>query len=440
MTHDPLDAVNTMNTNDPMTIRLEKVGPVDMMVRAPPSKSYTHRALLCGALAAGSSEISGVLEATDIFRTLECLRMLGIEWKREGDLVSIDGCAGEVPACGEVSLDCRDSGTTLRLLTTTGLLSSATVTVTGSRRMCERPIGPLVSSLKELGAEVSYEGKEGFPPFRICGNLNGGRCQIDPYLSSQFLSSLLLHLPCAREKTTVVCLNEPASASYLAITADVMRAFGVFFQQDGLEYVIEPQTYRAGSYHIEGDYSSASYLFALAAVCKGRVRVENLNPDSVQGDALFVLMLEEMGCRVRRFDNAVEVSSDGLLRGIDVNMSTCPDTVQTLAVVAAFAKTPSKIRGIEHLRHKESDRITAILRMLTDCGAGAVWEEGVLTITPSKNLHGCTIHPVKDHRTAMAGAVLGCGVGGVTVCDAACTAKSFPDFWEILRRHSLWNG
>jgi len=221
-----------------------------------------------------------------------------------------------------------------------------------------------------------------------------------------------------------------------------MRAFGVFFQQDGLEYVIEPQTYRAGSYHIEGDYSSASYLFALAAVCKGRVKVENLNPDSVQGDALFVSMLEEMGCRVRRFgnDNAVEVSSDGPLRGIDVNMSTCPDTVQTLAVVAAFAEKPSKIRGIEHLRYKESDRIAAILRMLIDCGAGAVWEEGVLTITPSKNLHGCTIHPAQDHRTAMAGAVLGCGVGDVTVCDAACTAKSFPDFWDIFRRNALWTG
>ena len=435
-----MNTVNTMNTKDPMTIQLEKAGPVDMTVRAPSSKSYTHRALLCGALAAGRSEISGVLDATDISRTLDCLRILGIDWERDGDLVSIEGCAGEVPACGEVSLDCQDSGTTLRLLTTTGLLSSATVTVTGSRRMLERPIGPLVSALKELGAEVSYDGAEGFPPFCIRGNLNGGRCHLDPALSSQFLSSLLLHLPCAGQETTVICLNEPASASYLAITADVMRAFGVSYHQNGREYVVQPQTYRAGSYHIEGDYSSASYLFALAAVCKGRVRVENLNPESVQGDALFVTMLESMGCSVRRFDDTVEVVSDGPLTGIDVNMSSCPDTVQTLAVVAAFAETPTNIRGIEHLRHKESDRIAAILRMLTDCGAGAVWEKGVLTITPSKNLHECTVQPAKDHRTAMAGAVLGCGVGGVTVCDAACTAKSFPDFWDILRRHSLWNG
>ena len=189
--------------------------------------------------------------------------------------------------------------------------------------------------------------------------------------------------------------------------------------------------YGGRTYTIEGDYSSASYFFAIAAVCGGRVTVKNLVPDSVQGDRRFLEALRLMGCTVTHSENSVTVERSRDLHGITFDMSSSPDTVQTLCMVAAMAKTPTTITGISHLKFKESDRISRTAERLQALGGNVQAEDDRITIRPTP-LHGGSINPDNDHRTAMSFAVLGLGVGGISITDAECVSKSFPGFWDIL--------
>lgn len=223
-------------------------------------------------------------------------------------------------------------------------------------------------------------------------------------------------------------------ASYLDITADVMKAFFGRVTHAGYDrfLVSTNDRYKGRTYTVEGDYSSASYFFAIAAICGGRVTVENLPPRSVQGDRRFPGALAAMGCTVSYGNNAVTVEGTGDLRGITIDMATSPDTVQTLCMVAAMAMTPTTITGISHLKFKESDRITGTAERLRALGGLVDVGNDTITIRPAP-LHGGTIDPANDHRTAMSFAVLGLGTGGITIDHAECVNKSFPAFWELLR-------
>ncbi|MEA2034346.1 MAG: 3-phosphoshikimate 1-carboxyvinyltransferase [Euryarchaeota archaeon] len=424
-----------------MDVDLERVENVDLCFSAPPSKSYTHRALIIAALGNGVSSIVGVLSSDDISVTCRVLRSLGVSVEEDEDKseIRIAGCNGKFPCTGEVVLDCGDSGTTLRLITSAAALSDASVLITGSGRMKERPAGPLVDALRTLGCGIKYCNEDGYPPFMVEGPLNGGETSLDASVSSQFVSSLLIAAPYAKEQVGIAVEGEAVSQSYLDITLDVMRKFGVHVVNSGYRHFsVSPGGYSGREYRIEGDYSSASYLFAIAAVCGGRVVVDNLNPESVQGDLQFLSALEAMGCLVTYYADSVEVVRDRVLRGIEIDMSSSPDTVQTLCSVAAFAESPTVISGIEHLRYKESDRIEAIKEMLHNCGAKTEYLDGKLFINPG-GVYGCTVDPKNDHRTAMAGAILGLGAGGVRIQSAECVSKSFPGFWDILRGAGLWN-
>jgi len=189
--------------------------------------------------------------------------------------------------------------------------------------------------------------------------------------------------------------------------------------------------YTGHTYVIEGDYSSASYFFALAAICGGRVAVTGLNPESVQGDRLFLDALQKMGCLVTYAHDGVMVEHEGPLTGITIDMSSAPDTVQTLCMVAAVAKTPTMITGIGHLKFKESDRLAVTVERLRQLGCVAHTGEDRIIIQPAA-LHGGTIDPANDHRTAMSFAILGLGIGGVAVTGAECVNKSYPGFWDAL--------
>jgi len=421
-----------------MEITLQRTGPVELRVAAPPSKSYTHRALIAGALASGTTRIRNPLHADDITLTARALEQLGIPIYEEEEGIVVDGCGGS-PACpAEPVLDLGNSGTSLRLLTGTALLCGTPVVLTGSPRMQERPVGPLVQALHTLGGEIQYTKREGYPPIRVHGRFRCGTATINGSISSQSIHAMLMAAPYAEEDVELIITESLASRSYLDVTADIMQTFGAKLERDGYSrfMVGSGVPYWGREYAVEGDYSSASYLFAVAAICGGRTTVANLNPASVQGDVRFLDALASMGCRVARNADGVTLERDGALSGITVDMSSSPDTVQTLCMVAAVADSPTTITGIGHLKYKESDRIRVTADGLRRVGAGVSVQNDSISISPGP-LHGTTIDPVDDHRTAMSFAVLGLGIGGVTVQNAECVKKSFPGFWEILKGAGL---
>jgi len=413
-------------------------GPVDAAFEEPPSKSYTHRALIAAALATGKWRIAGPLRAADTELTARGLDTLGVPAEWLPGEITVAGCNGTFPTSGEVTIDCGNSGPTLRLLTSAALLARHPVVLTGSPRMLERPVGPLAGALQALGGEIAFTDRPGFPPIRVSGRLRGGRAQIDGSISSQFVSSILMAAPYADDDVELVLPATPASRSYLDVTADVMLRFGARLERRGYDWfrVESGVPYRGRDYRVEGDYSSASYLFAVAAVCGGKVTVGGLNPASVQGDRRFLEALEAMGCRVTAGADAVTVERTGDLSGIEMDMSSSPDTVQTLAAVAATAASPTTITGTAHLQYKESDRVAVTADTLRRMGAGVEVTDDSLTITPAP-LHGVAVDPHDDHRTAMAFAVLGLAVGGMAIRDPGCVEKSFPGFWEAFYKEGL---
>lgn len=421
-----------------MEVTLQKAGPVDLHFIAPPSKSFTHRALIAAALARGNSRLISPLVSDDTDVTRDSLRAMGagISSYKESD--EVQGTCGRLTCPPGLVLDMHNSGTSMRLLTSVALLCGSPVTLTGSSRLKERPLGPLAQALATLGGEVIFVEKDGYPPVMIAGSFEGGDASIDAGISSQFVSSILMAAPYAREDVTLSLGPVVASPSYLDITLEVMHSFGALVERDGYQrfFVSAGVGYQGRPCTIEGDYSSASYFFALAAVCGGRVCVANLNPRSCQGDRRFLGALASMGCRVKERRDLVEVSSDGDLEGIEIDMSSSPDTVQTLSMVAAVARSPTRITGIGHLKFKESDRLLGTARLINAMGGDARVEGNSLLINPSP-LHGGTIDPADDHRIAMSFAVLGLATGNVKIIQAECVNKSFPGFWEQLAGQGL---
>lgn len=420
-----------------MDINIKKTGNISAEFTAPPSKSYTHRALIAAALATGISVIREPLISDDILVTIEALTKLGVEIQKEDNIITVKGTAGVLPDVGNVTIDCRNSGTSLRHMTTFSLLSPGKITLTGSKRMMERPIDGLCDALKQAGAEIEFIGNEGFPPFRISGEFEGGRIAVDASKSSQFISSIMICAPYANAPVDILPKGSVASRSYVDITTDVMRKFGgdVYLTPDKTWHVSQ-SVYDATDYTVEGDYSSASYFFAIAPICGGKIKVNNLNPNSVQGDRAFLIALGDMGCSIVKDDNSVTVECTRDINGVEIDMSSCPDIVQTLCSVSAFAKTKTIIRGISHLKYKESDRIKAIENVITSSGCIFDNGENSLSITP-KDLRGFVLEPHDDHRTAMSAAIIGLGTGDVTIKNSECVSKSFPEFWEELRRAGL---
>jgi 3-phosphoshikimate 1-carboxyvinyltransferase len=423
-----------------LNIRLPRLEGVDLRFTAPPSKSGTHRALIAASLASGGrSAISGPLRSEDTLCTRAGLERMGVGMADTGEIILIEG-AGCILDGGEenVTIDCRNSGTTLRLLTSIALLHRHPVTLTGSARMQERPVGPLADALRTIGGKVTYQKKDGYPPLTVSGTLLGGPVTIDAGISSQFVSSVMMAAPCASEPVEITLRGQEVSRSYLDMTADVMERFGAgLTRADDGSMVIANGGYRAQDYRVEGDYSSASYFFAMAAVCGGRVTVENLNPSSLQGDRRMLAILSEMGCSVSAGGNEVTVERDGPLTGLSLKMEQTPDIIQTVAAVACFAATPTTIEGTANLRFKESDRVAAIRAVCGSAGAAVDIGEDGITIHPGSRPGGGVLDPADDHRTAMSAAVVALGRGDVTITGAECVAKSFPGFWDALREAGI---
>jgi 3-phosphoshikimate 1-carboxyvinyltransferase len=412
-------------------------GPIHGSIRPPGSKSITNRALVCAALASGSSTLTGALDSEDTRVMIECLRRLGIpvESLDQGTLLVVQGRGGLIPAT-QADLFVGNSGTTIRFLTAMVALGNGVYRLDGIERMRQRPIGDLAEALKQLGAAVTCESSGGCPPVVVRAmGLRGGKVQIRGNISSQFLSGLLMACPLAARHVEILVEGELVSQPYVMMTLLVMEAFGINVPNPNTLHrlVFEPgQSYRCREYAIEPDASSASYFWGAAAVSGGRVTVDGLSGESLQGDVGLVAILELMGCRVEYGANSITVEGRPL-RGIDIDMNAISDTVQTLAVVALFADGPTAIRNVAHIRHKETDRIGDLARELRKLGATVEERLDGLTITPGP-LRGAAIDTYNDHRMAMSFSLAGLKIPGVTIRDPGCTAKTYPNFFEDLKR------
>jgi 3-phosphoshikimate 1-carboxyvinyltransferase len=420
----------------PDSLSLTPCGPVRGSLRPPGSKSITNRALVCAALAEGASTLSGALDSEDTQVMMDSLRRLGIPVERQddGSKLIVSGCGGKIPV-SEAELFVGNSGTTIRFLTAMTTLGHGTYRLDGVPRMQERPIADLLTALNQLGAETRSEAGTGCPPVIVrASGLPGGRATIRGDISSQFLSGLLMAAPLAQENVELIVEGELVSQPYVTMTIGVMREFGVEAHYSGLSrFVIAgQQRYRAGELAIEPDASAASYFWGLAAVTGGQVTVEGLARRALQGDVAFVDCLEKMGCDVIHDSRGITVrGTENRLRGIDVDLNAISDTAQTLAVVALFAEGPTTIRGVAHIRHKETDRIADLARELRKLGAAVEELADGLRITPAP-LHGATIETYNDHRMAMSFALAGLKIPGVSIRNPECTAKTYPEFFVDL--------
>ena len=414
-------------------------GPLHATVQPPGSKSLTNRALVCAALADGTSILTGVLDSEDTRVMIQALRALGLTIVEDHDheLIQIRGCGGKIPA-DFADIYVANSGTTIRFLTAMVSLGHGTFRLHGTQRMHERPIQDLLDALEQLAVTAASEAATGCPPVVVHANgLQLSRASIRGNTSSQFISALLMAAPYATSTKDsssfeIMIAGELVSKPYVAMTLSVMESFGARVEHDDELQVfrIARGGYQARNYQIEPDASAASYFWAAAAIAGGSVRVKGLNQQSLQGDVRFCECLEQMGCQV-------EYETDGItvlgrpLRGVEVDMNAISDTVQTLSAVALFANGPTTIHGVAHIRHKETDRISALVTELRKLGALVEERIDGLRIVPQP-LHGAKIDTYNDHRMAMSLALVGLNIPGVIINDPECTAKTYPKFFADL--------
>jgi 3-phosphoshikimate 1-carboxyvinyltransferase len=415
--------------------------PLRAVVQVPGSKSLTNRALVVAALAEGRSNLRGALDCEDTQVMLAALRAIGIAVEHDptSAQIKVQGCSGAIPS-RDASLYLANSGTSLRFLTAMLSTGTGTFRLDGSPRMRQRPIADLLVALSRLGASARSDLGTGCPPVTInATGLIGNDVFVKGDISSQFLSALLMAVPCATETTIVEVQGVLVSQPYITMTLGVMEAFGVIVNNRKFRrFDVRPAHYHGRDYAIEPDASAASYYFALAALTRGAITVEGLGTSSLQGDMAFVDVLEHMGCTVER-EPARTTMVGGRLLAVDVDMNAFSDTVMTLAVVALFADGVTRIRNVAHIRHKETDRIAAIATELRKLGARVDELPDGLVIDPPPpgELHGARIATYDDHRMAMSFALAGLRIPGVTIVDPGCVAKTYPGFWndlELLRQ------
>jgi 3-phosphoshikimate 1-carboxyvinyltransferase len=422
----------------PAALELLPAGPVAMRLAAPASKSVTNRALVCAALAEGTSRLHGAAAGDDAEAMAAALVKLGAEVETGTSRWTVEGTGGR-PVSPARPLDARLSGTTMRFLAAAATLAPAGATVTGQPPLLRRPVGPLVAALRALGAEVSDH--DGRPPVTAAGGgLEGGRATVDAAASSQFASAVLLVAPHAR-RPVVLAADRLGAAAYVELTAAVMRAFGAAVEPAGpAAWRVEAgRPYRATDLEVEYDASAAAHLLALAAATGGQVTVTNATEGTLQPDAALPALLQAMGATVTRDGARLTVHGPEALDPVDADLAAMPDQVTTVAALAALATGPSRLRGVAVTRGHETDRLAALAAELARLGVAVtelpdglvVGGAGPARLRPARlATHG-------DHRMAMALAAVAARVPGVVIEDPACVAKTYPGFWRDLAAAGL---
>jgi 3-phosphoshikimate 1-carboxyvinyltransferase len=429
--------------------------PLSATVRVPGSKSLTNRALLIAALAEGTTTLTNTLFSDDSRYFASALQSLGFDLSLDpkNSRMTVTGLGGRIPV-KPAKLFIGNAGTAARFLTAFLTLGNGEYILDGDARMRERPIGGLISALQSLGAKLGPATTDNWslvtdysqicPPLKILASgLLGGKTKVAGDISSQFLSALLMVAPYAQSPVEVEVATELNSKPYVDMTLYTMSDFGVSVERDGYQsfriplarYALRSTHYAPfGTYPIESDASAAAYFFAAPAICGGTVRVENISRASVQGDIAFLDILSQMGCAISETDNCLLVTGHSPLRGLDVDMRDIPDTAQTLAVIAPFASTPTRIRGIASARVKETDRVRATCIELARLGVRVDEHEDGMTIYPCSEFRPATIRTYNDHRMAMAFSLIGLHVSGITIENPDCVSKTFPNYFDVLEK------
>jgi len=411
-----------------------KSGALDAVATVPGSKSIAHRALICAALARGDSTITGLPDGDDTQAMLQGLIMLGASISLDGADAHIHGSI-DLDRTDAITVDANLAGTTARFLTAIGALRRGPMTVTGNESLRRRPMKDLHLAVEQLGADVSWQNEKYCLPVTVQrGESYSHSVQVAADTSSQFVTSLMLIAPNLINGLTIELTGDIISLPYIAMSASVMRSFGAHVRiEDNRNIVIAGGGYVGCQFVVEPDASSASYPFAAAAVVGGRVCVIGMRSNMLQGDSRFIDVLRQMGCEVSEEQVGITISRDAdkPLQGVDIDMSEISDLVPTLAIVAMFAKTPTRIRNVGFIRNKESDRIGDLASEMRRLGAKVVEYGDGLEISPQA-LHGGSCDTHHDHRLAMAFGVAGLKLPGVVIDQADVVSKSWPQFWEML--------
>ncbi|MDD5700578.1 MAG: 3-phosphoshikimate 1-carboxyvinyltransferase [Dehalococcoidales bacterium] len=395
--------------------------------RAPSSKSYTIRALMCAALAGGTSEIQQPLSSDDTDAAQGVLRKIGVRISPDGDCWQVKGGRFRAP---QEDLFCGNSAATLRFMSAIGALVPGQIRLTAGPSLAKRPVKILVEALRKWEVDISCLGD--FPPVIVKGgHIGGGLTELPGDISSQYVSALLLAAPLADRPAGIRLTTPLDSRPYVLMTLECLNHFGIQikYSDDLTEYQSFPQPYYPAVYRVEGDWSSASYLLSLGAVA-GEVQVDNLNTVSLQGDRRIIDLLREMGASVAVYPDAVIVKR-GCLKAIKADLNDCIDLLPTMAALAALAEGTSEFSGIQRARLKESNRILAVMKGLERAGIQAAEEADKLTVTGGKPRRA-VIDSCDDHRIAMAFSLLG-AASGIIIEGAECVAKTYPEYWKVLQ-------
>ncbi len=416
-----------------MDLQIYPVERLEGVVNAPPSKSYTHRAIILAGLSRGMVRIYNPLLSADPMATIDAMRAAGarIETTRQNSL-RIHGNAGQIEAPELV--DVRNSGTTIRIMTSVFSLCNRKVILTGDESIQKRPMGPLLEALEEVGVETTSH--NGMPPISVKGPIKGNRIRIRGDVSSQYISGLLMACPLRECDTTVEITTGLRSRPYLDLTLDIIHDFDVVIENKGYrQFLISGgQSYSRGQYFVEGDYSGAAFILAAAAITDSDVTVKNLYRDSKQGDKYFLEILQRMGADVKISRDNITVRGGQPLRGVDVDLSQTPDILPVMAVICASANGRSIIRNVEHARIKECDRISAMAQGLRKMGVKLEEKQDGLVIEGPARLRGADICGFGDHRIVMALSVAGLKADGPTrITDAETIGISYPGFLDALK-------
>lgn len=417
--------------------------PINGTVTVPGSKSMTNRALLLAALSNETSQLRGVLFSDDSRHFLESLLSLGFDLKinETEKIVELQGCGGRIPK-KTATINVGSAGTAARFLTAMLALSDGHYTILCSEQMKARPMAELFEILTGLGAKITYLETEGHLPVEIVGRGKAEDSALDNTIhisldisrSTQYLSALLMMAPVLPQNMAIHIKSKKKGGSYIEITRRMLEGFGVHTDFDGETYTVKGnQEIHIDDYYIEPDVSAACYFYGIAAITGGKIIVKNVFPISMQGDMKFIYLLEQLGCLIEETPNGIAVTGpkDGNYVGIDVDMNDFSDQALTLAALAAFATTETRIRNVGHIRGQECNRMAAIVNELNKCGITAR-EEGDDIIIPAGTPHGAVIETYEDHRVAMAFTLLSLKIEGIVIDNPMCCRKTFEDFYIVL--------
>ena len=410
--------------------------PVTAEISLPGCIGYTIRALNIGAMTKGDVVIMNPLKSEDTIIMVEALRTLGIAVVERENAFIVRGDIDDVKE-QQYTIDIGLSGRTARSILALLCIVPGEKTVICAEPFKKRPIGELVEGLRQIGAIIEYVGEKNYLPVKISSSvLKAGTVKMEGTLSSQFFSAIMMVAPLVGE-ITIEVIGKQSSKPFIDMTIAIMRDFGVFvINENYRRYSIGKSHYKnAHVYLIEPEATSASYFFAIAALTESKIKILKLNPNSVQGDIFIVDLLQRMGCRVEKNveEKWIEVTGTSKLTGITIDLNGTPDLVPTMAVIGAFAKGETTLTNIAHVRLKETDRIESPAMELQKMGIKTEVTENSLTVFGGRP-KPATIDTYHDHRMAMAFAVAGSKIPGITINDSAVVNKSFPEFWMKLEK------